>query len=274
MLIVFARLAPQHFMQGDINGYIRYLPGHQNGGVANRKESGWSRFCKYPPKRSVALAQGGDVEPGIVEQVITTTVTLNVMSYTWKNVPFDANDPYKLTANPCRPSALTADVGYALFTTDPWYGRNRIDGDYNSSPGQKTVGVDVPVLRRDTEIWDPVGYVDGNIIVDNGNSSRHASHDELEQLGYERCASRDCKEELELLAEQIAELDLSLSALPSVSALATAATPQAVSVTAPSEPCSKPLIHASEPTTAPMAARHSNHLRHHRHRHGHEHGHP
>jgi hypothetical protein len=51
--------------------------------------------------------------------IITTVITLNVMSYTWKNIVMQAGDPQALTANVCRPSVLTGDVGYALFVEDP-----------------------------------------------------------------------------------------------------------------------------------------------------------
>jgi hypothetical protein len=37
------------------------------------------------------------------------------------------------------------------------------------------------------ELHDALKHVDGNMVIDNWNSSRHLSREELEQLGYSRC---------------------------------------------------------------------------------------
>ncbi|RMY87514.1 hypothetical protein D0862_10680 [Hortaea werneckii] len=104
-------MASSDFQQGLADGYIRYLPGPQNGGVANNKGSGWRKLCKFPPESSVASPQGGIIANGVVVAVVTTHVTLNVHSITWTNVSPGVGDPEGLTSNVCRPSVLNADVG-------------------------------------------------------------------------------------------------------------------------------------------------------------------
>lgn len=140
----------------------------------------------------------------------STIITLGVLSYTWTNVNAPANDPYKLTANVCRPSVLTADVGYALQTNDRWYGNIRLN-DYKSSPGSKTIGVTMPTWKNKKRF----DYVDGVMVVDEGNSTRVATDDEMEgELGYTRCRSSECSEELDLLHHLLAEADEATQILP------------------------------------------------------------
>lgn len=134
----------------------------------------------------------------------STIVTLNVLSYTWNNVNPAAGDPYGLRENVCRPSVLTADVGFALQTDDPWYGGIQISA-YNSNPVVPK-GTTQPDYKRDEDsawnvVVDPgdVDYVDGKMVVDEGNSTRLASERELQELGYTRCETPACEAELEIL---------------------------------------------------------------------------
>lgn len=141
---------------------------------------------------------------------------------TWKSVNPPIGDPEGLTANVCRPSVLTADVGHALLTDDPWYNGVRIS-DYRSSPGRKTQGVKQPVFRRDDELMEgleALDFVDGRMVVDEGNSSRPAYQEEIEQLGYERCETPDCQAELEILHEHQANASRAKAMPPTVAATA------------------------------------------------------
>lgn len=214
---------PALFQQGVNDGYVRYLPAGEDTGAANYKESGWRRFCAFPPKQRVGRVQGGAIANGMVTHVVTVYVTLNVMSYTWKNVKYDSNDPWGLTSNVCRPRVLTADAGYAIFTDDPWYGSVRIS-DYNFSPGQKALGVTPPTFKRSPEDLDVVQYVDGNMVIDNGNNTRRLSKEELEGLGYSRCDTPDCRAELELIQAELDSIDLAPDQLPTVEATVSSTT--------------------------------------------------
>jgi hypothetical protein len=260
---------PALFQQGEEDGFIRYLPAGENGGVANNKKTGWTRFCNFPPKQRVGPVQGGPIANGVVTQVVTVYVTLNVMSYTWKNVKYDSNDPYGLTSNVCRPSVLTADVGYAIFTDDPWYGKVRIS-DYNFDPGQKAYNVQVPQYKRSPELQDVPKYVDGNMIIDNGNSSRHLSREELEELGYSRCKTPDCKVELEIIQANLDSADSAPDQLPTVEATASSTSAHPTSTIEHYQPGSKPTLQASV-TAQPTTAYSRDHGRRHRHHKGHHH---
>jgi hypothetical protein len=96
---------------------------------------------------------------------------------------------------------LTADVGYTLFTDDPWYTSQGIviNGDYNSHPGPKTINALFPVLKRGSKPVAELDLVEGNLIVDDGFSSRELSDEEIESLGYARCATPECDAELAIL---------------------------------------------------------------------------
>lgn len=192
---------PALFQQGRRDGWIRYLPGDQNGGIPNDKTGGWKNICKFPPDKQVKTEGGPITDMGnyyLMTSYTSTIITLNVLSYTVQNVNAAANDPYELTSNVCRPSVLTTDVGFALMTQDPWY-NGVVITDYNYSPGTKTINVQQPTFKR------RFAYINGVIIVDEGNATRRATDQEMEDnLGYSRCTSFECREELDLLRQQLA----------------------------------------------------------------------
>lgn len=265
---------PSHFQQGERVGWIRLLPNDQNSNAANLRPgvAGWKGFCKYPPHKSVAKAQGGPIVGGVITEVVTTFITLNVMSYTWTSVSAPAGDPQGLSTNPCYPSVLTADVGFALMTDDPWYQGVHLN-DYNFDPGMKTKGKVKPNYKRDSNFPGQLDYVDGNIIVDDGNSSRHVLDEELEDLGYARCATPDCEMELERLRDEQAEVGLPTQALPMPTAEVTATVTPTVRTTSNQAPAPKLRAASSQPTAAFSDRSASSHMRRHRARHGHQHGH-
>lgn len=225
---------PAHFQQGRADGWVRFLPGDQNGGVPSDKRSGWKQICKFPPEKTVVEEGGPITDMGsyyLMTSYTSTVITLNVMSYTWENVNPPAGDPDGLSANVCRPSVLTSDVGYALQTDDPWYGTTRLDA-YNMDPGTLTSGVSQPTYRRNRrgqecgvvvsdfsrdDEGDGVINLDfseddeGNglrVTADDGNSTRLATDEEIQELGYMRCRTPDCWEELEELRQIQAEASM------------------------------------------------------------------
>jgi hypothetical protein len=76
------------------------------------------------------------------------------MRYTWKNVVTPAGDPQAFTVNPCWPSVLTGNMGYALLTEDPWYTSQNIvvGNDYRRNPSPRTQGVSRPRYKREIDI--------------------------------------------------------------------------------------------------------------------------
>ncbi|KAI0203375.1 glycoside hydrolase [Astrocystis sublimbata] len=218
---------PAHFQQGRPDGWVRLLPGDQNGGIPNDNEGGWRRFCKFPPEKTVG-EEGGPIEDRgnyyLATVYRSTIITLNVMSYTWKSMALlPRSDPYALTANVCYPSVLTADARYALQTNDPLYGTTRISA-YNSVPPRSlTQGVRQPDFRKDKN--KRYELVEGMVVVDEGNSTRAATDEELAgELGYTRCQERDCADELEELRRRLAEMDLPTVLLDSPTTVAVTAT--------------------------------------------------
>ncbi|KAK5678311.1 hypothetical protein LTS10_009483 [Elasticomyces elasticus] len=214
---------PNHFQQGNPDGWVRYLPALQNGPAANVADGGWQGICKFPPKKSVNKNGGPIVDMGaycIVTSYITTTVTLNIMSYTWKNLRPAVGDPYGLGANICRPSVLTSDVGFALLPNDWWYTNTNavVSKPYNLPP------IVPPGARRPLyfHVGIKFGLVNGRMTVDEGNTTRLATNIELEQLGYSRCATVDCENELGTLRHQQADLGMATETSMEITSMATA----------------------------------------------------
>ena len=75
---------------------------------------------------------------------------------------------------PCRSIVFTSDVGYTLFTNDPLYTSQGsvLGNDYRSDPGPRVYGKSRARYKLKIESPGDLEMVDGNIIVDNGNSSR------------------------------------------------------------------------------------------------------
>lgn len=225
---------PAHFMQGVASGYVRLLPGTQNGKVANDGVSGWKGFCKYPPEKEVKTEGGPVVVIGdiVYETVYTSTITtLKVLNYEYTNMPVIAGDPHGLTANSGGwPETLTDDPGFALLANDPYYAQPAL-WPYSKAPSAAIIkGKTKP--KRDN-IWFDEDLLAG--VVDVGNSSRRATEDEMfEELGILQC-EEDCEEEKEALERMgllalIDEAALVSSSISSSPAAAVAVTTTAVSV--------------------------------------------
>ncbi|KAJ4150991.1 hypothetical protein LMH87_011713 [Akanthomyces muscarius] len=143
----------------------------------------------------------------------------------FKNMP--AIDDAGLTENPCWPSTLVDDPGFALNANDPWYhessnrGRRVYKKYYPNPPeAQFTQG---KVNKSGWGKWDEHGVMMGmmdpdDVYVDEGNSSRRITEEELlDDLGMLRCLG-DCSAEM---------ADLGIASLP-VSQIAPTPTPQSV----------------------------------------------
>jgi hypothetical protein len=114
--------------------------------------------------------------------------------------------------------------------------------------------------------------LDGNMVIDNGNSSRRLSKEELEELGYSRCKTPDCRAELDIIQVELDSTDLAPDQLPTVHATASSTSTHPTSTTNQYQPGSKPMLQAS--VTAQPVTEYSRDLgRRHRYRHGHHHGH-
>ena len=129
-----------------------------------------------------------------------------------------------------------------------------------------------PTFKRSPEDLDVVQYVDGNMVIDNGNSIRRLSKEELEDLGYSRCDTPDYRAELELIQAELDSIDLAPDQLPTVEATVSSTTTHPTSTNNDYQPGSTPTLQASA-TAQPVMEYSRDHGRRHRHRYGHNHGH-
>ncbi|KAH8799635.1 glycoside hydrolase family 18 protein [Xylogone sp. PMI_703] len=202
---------PFHFYQGRSGAFIRLLPGSQNIGAGQ----GWSGFCQFPPASSVTVQPLGVEDHGnylLARFSEYRTTTYNVMSYTWGPLP--ALHDSGLTDNPCWPSTLTNDPGFALLWRDPWYRLHpefepgQIDYDHGIDPG-RIAGLTPPneciacddddnALKR--RFFLPKDGDPDGILFDNGNSSRKATAGEkYHYFGFIECEDDQCTSEAEIL---------------------------------------------------------------------------
>ena len=250
---------PAHFQQGRPDGYIRLLPGSQNSGVANSGDGGWKGFCKYPPDKQVKV-EGGPIrfDGNIVYTTIytSTIITLNVMDYQFTRMVQPANDRWLLTTNPCYPSTLTQDPGFALLTYDPYYGGVPTQLPYTKAPtNQYTMGKKPPSKRQLSGDVGPEFILDdqNTVWVEEKNTTRPASDAEmLEHLNLLKCATPDCAAELadwEVLEQQLRG-ETGPDATWTAITLATSTGPVVAGVTgAGSSPISNPVVPLASATS-------------------------
>lgn len=194
--------------------WIRFLPGTQNGGAGQL----FNGICAdKPPTRTTNRAmvqRGGGVGCRPWESWTSTVVTAyNVLDLQFQGLVPNPADPYALIANPCWPSTLVNDPGFALMTEDYYYDNNPqakafarasypnapafavTQGKVNR-PGYNKVKRDGSGLDGDPSEWaDPE-----DIVVVTANSTRKATPEELfEAFGVLRCEDEGCVKEQEAL---------------------------------------------------------------------------
>lgn len=270
---------PAHFQQGAPLGYVRLLPGSQNGKVANDKMSGWKGFCKYPPQKQVKVEGGPIVVIGdvVYETVYTSTITtLKVMSYEYTSMPNYPGDKDGLTTNPGWPKTLTDDPGFALLANDPYYPQPALWPYRTGPPASLTQGKTKP--KRD-RIWFDEEFLAG--VVDEGNSSRRATPEEmLDELNILQCEG-DCSNERNALSDMgvLASTDDEISSPAVTTATTTTAALGSEQTKTPLARPANSVLSSLESSNTAMASPtttselHHSRVRQRRHGHGHRHGH-
>ncbi|OAA79642.1 hypothetical protein LEL_03128 [Akanthomyces lecanii RCEF 1005] len=151
----------------------------------------------------------GQLFKGCPDKVKLSTLGVNRgPSVKFKNML--AIDDAGLTENPCWPSTLVDDPGFALNANDPWYQESPNRGKVNK-----------PSCGKRDEHGVMMGMMDpDDVYVDEGNSSRRITEEDLlDDFGMLRCLG-DCSAEM---------ADLGIASLP-VSQIAPTPTPQSVEV--------------------------------------------
>lgn len=167
-------------------------------------------------------------------------------------MPIDASDPAYLSHNPCWPHTMSYrlnDPGFALLTHDAYYASTAYNIDpyiYNKAPDPFFTQGLIPPTRRDLSQAPDFDQEDGVIVVREINSTRLPTPEEMERyLGYTKCNSEDCHEEIAEVRSQFDNFQSEVIAQTSIPR----AVPSPVVVTASSD------AHAAQPTTLLASAR-------------------
>ncbi|KAI0546598.1 hypothetical protein F4679DRAFT_409115 [Xylaria curta] len=210
----------------DRNVWIRFSPGDENGRAG-------SLFRLCPPQVSISTVSRATMDhieiacQGRNTEVWSETVQLidTVLNLHFTNMPNNLADQ-GLTANPCWPETLVDDPGFALNFNDPWYQRvaNRprqmFRQYYPMPPGPQFTN-----NKINQPGWDKRDIQPEDIYVDQGNTSRRITEEELlEDFGLLKCADKECSRELDALG---------VASLPVIGAQLTS--PQTVQATTTSE---------------------------------------
>jgi len=215
----------------DDNVWIRFLPKLQNTGAGQM----WRGIC---PEEVVTRLQGAagnpstEINPNACRNTVWVTQSYLVVNTVF-SVRFAGLPPYAddgLAENPCYPSILANDPGFALRGDDPWY-----DSHVASKPwieSYKRNPDPDALLLVGLAGWPKTGYTkrDANgeidpedIVIDEGNSTRKPTKEELlKDFGVLRCKD-GCKDEMEKMG---------IASLPYAQGLSTS--PSSVDATATS----------------------------------------
>ncbi|EFQ28545.1 uncharacterized protein GLRG_03689 [Colletotrichum graminicola M1.001] len=212
---------PAAIWQGrDMRQWIRLVPGGQNAGAGQLFKGVCPAQHKLSPEQGRRLAKVVRNCKRVVSKfVVTRTATTRVMKMKFTNMAAaDALADDGIPANPCWPSTLIDDPGFALMTNDPWYNAHpaskRNTRLYRNAPPANIVAgkTNRPGFNKRDD-FDPATFDPEDVWVDEGNSTRKATDEELlEGLGFLRCEDGDCDGDLG---------DLGVNSLPLINPSAT-----------------------------------------------------
>lgn len=188
--------------------WIRMLPKTQNGGAGSMFALA---VCRYdhagnPPVSSRNLALDRVVNgPDRRTSIYTVDVTTTLAAVSIEFAAYPNQQDFGLTENPCWPSTLVDDPGFALLTDDRWYfdeGEARADNveSYAKAPPLALTRNNPPRPGYQKRSVDPVDF------------------DLANEIKLRDCRSTDCVQELEEM--RISLLDNAppkLSSLPRTS---------------------------------------------------------
>ncbi|KAL8788604.1 MAG: hypothetical protein Q9195_007199 [Heterodermia aff. obscurata] len=187
--------------------WIRLIPRADNGGAGAALFGGG--ICSDPPRshlvseRSVRQWHQGNKVTELWSR--TVAITRSVLALEFAGMQPFADDG--LPTNPCYPSTLVNDPGFALLWEDEWYDNRPLAG--NHFPTAAYAQPPAPQVTQGKQ--NRPGYfrkraIDGSkldpseIVFDDGNSTRKATEQELfEEFNFIRCKDEDCSSEREAL---------------------------------------------------------------------------
>jgi chitinase len=217
---------PMRFMEKDsakrYTQWLRFLPKRDNQGGGKL----WLNKCGKA--KSQTKSEDGPINDRTCTTYKSVLYTVTGFSLVFKNTGLASG---AIASNPCLPTMITNDPGFALMNNDKWYGDNLLAGyqplDYSDPPADSlTAGLTTPrnrpakrwadmefdedwralapevnqmLSRRPRSYYPPTEKMDidpDELVVDNGNSSRKATPKELwEQFGLFKCLREGCPDE-------------------------------------------------------------------------------
>lgn len=244
--------------------WLRFLPQRDNNGGGKL----WINKCGKA--KSQIKKEGGPISNLVCTEYVSSLYTVTGFSLIFQNTGAASG---RITNNPCLPTILTPDAGYALMTNDKWYGDSVVAGDdpanFEAAPiAALTQGLKMPknqprrwldeepmlesswaslqpvvheiLSQRPASEYIPTQKLDidpEDITVDEGNSTRKATPKELwEACGFFKCQKKGCPDERKAagLALEEEEMERLVQATVEVLASTTVATGSLPSMSFPS----------------------------------------
>ncbi|KAI1827703.1 glycosyl hydrolases family 18-domain-containing protein [Xylaria intraflava] len=194
--------------------YIRMVPKAQNRGAGQLFGLG---FCSWvysdgvghlPSTTSNRHLHAKRTVANRVTETYTGDVAIRQATVSIRFVNMPNLPDSGLTANPCWPSTLVDDPGFALLTDDPWYfdhpQRQMYTREYAVAPPFAVTAGKPPKpgyqrARRDSPVLYPRLE---DMVADTGNNTRQLTDEELWERGIWKCGTPNCRDEEAALAKE------------------------------------------------------------------------
>lgn len=217
---------PMRFMAKDqaqqYTQWMRFLPHRDNNGAGKL----WANKCGKA--KSQTKVEGGPINNRLCTEYKSHLYTVTAFSLRFDNTGQASGS---LASNPCFPSMLSDDPGYALMTQDKWYGEHLLAGyhpeDWADAPAPGvTMGLTKPknqpkrwldegaqaddwqdlaptvheiLSQRPPSYYPPTETLPvdpEDMVVDEGNSTRKLTAQELwDEFGLYKCQREGCPDE-------------------------------------------------------------------------------
>lgn len=205
--------------------WLRFLPRRDNGGAGQL----WVGKCGKA--KSQTKVEGGPINNRVCTEYKSHLYTVTGFSLRFENTDAASGS---IASNPCLPTMISDDPGYALMTDDKWYGDHILAGyhpeDWQYPPAVAlTSGLTRPknhpskrwldeapqldmndwqdlvpevheiLSRRPPSYYPPTETLDVDpeeLVVDDGNSTRKLTAQEIwEEFGLYKCQREGCPDE-------------------------------------------------------------------------------
>ncbi|SMR55633.1 unnamed protein product [Zymoseptoria tritici ST99CH_1E4] len=208
----------------DRSQWVRYVPGKQNNGAGALWKLDICRFVdkrdKDRPGSRLPYHRENLTPDGVLKVLGINRPRTKFNGVTTQNAlvidfPVAAPPDWGIQENPCWPSNVVDDPGFALLLDDVYYDQHLAERKYGKRNYKDPMAADLLTTVHNEGYSSSAGFklIDNKpafdpdaLIFNDGNSSRRATNEELRAIGIVKCSSSDCGAEMQELGIESAAI--------------------------------------------------------------------